>query len=463
MNEEMNQDPFERLKNSDPLFDPVALRKKVEQKRKRKPAALSILAASALTISAVGVGFGVYGLNSAGSHSPTPANELALPHAADAPAGNGFKGGVENSSTPSGDMGRQAAAETAAHYDIYPGYGNGRTVFELGKDLSDKATTSPVYAVDTTGITKDRVTDIANVFGLKAKVTQTDGYFSVQKGSAYIWVNTLGDGSFSYYSGDASVYDIGCYGEESPGGDAADAEEGGGVDAVEGVDPAVAEPAVEDIAVAPPGDHAGCKAPAAPSEKDAKKQAEAYMKGLGFNLDDYDLKVTDYWTSHVDGKDIVLSRQVLATHKKHVDLLSWNFVFTGAGLESAYGIVGDLVSLGDYKVISPRDAVNRLSDTRFGSPNFYSMREPYMDSATMENKASATVAAPRVPDKGSAIKFPVTTAVIEKAELTHNRHYGYNGDAMLVVPVYRLSTAEGLTWEVLAVDESHLDMTPVSR
>ena len=114
--------------------------------------------------------------------------------------------------------------------------------------------------------------------------------------------------------------------------------------------------------------------------------------------------------------------------------LEWVVALSGVGVMSIQGPVAPLVSLGDYPVISPAAAVERLNDPRFGA-------------------SGRTADAPR---PGVSTPEPVQHVTLVSATLGVALTYRSDG-SQLLVPTYRLTDTAGGTWSVIAVADDHLD------
>lgn len=137
--------------------------------------------------------------------------------------------------------------------------------------------------------------------------------------------------------------------------------------------------------------------------------------------------------------------------------LVWGASFTGAGLQSLNGSLAPLVDLGDYAVVSPQEAVERLGDPRFGSgggPVAWREGSPAPDAAVSSPQGPGDL--PRPPSAGSAVPWPVTEVTITEARLGAAMHTQPDGAALLL-PTYELTGSDGSVWSVLALAEEHLD------
>jgi hypothetical protein len=150
--------------------------------------------------------------------------------------------------------------------------------------------------------------------------------------------------------------------------------------------------------------------------------------------------------------------------------VSWGVTLVGNGVNTLYGPLAPLVSLGDYPVISPAAAVDRLNDPRFGTsggaiPYGLPMAaEGSSGSGTATSGAVATAnpsqepTTPAAPRPGAAIAWPVRHVTLVSAQLGAALTYQQDG-AQLLVPAYVLTDSSGATWSVIAVADDHLDFS----
>lgn len=390
------------------------------------PARVAGVAAATLV---VGGGAG-YALGSAGGSAPPTADApitLQVPGDGDG-SGRGL-GGPE-----------MAAADEAASSDAVggPGYW-GRVVF-TSSGLSGSGTTVEAFAFDAAaGFTADAAAQVAAALGVDGTPELVDGAWTV--GSA----DGDGPGVQIWPDGHAGVY----YWDPEKDPWHCDwqlLEEQARM--LEQVDPqfdaGMSEPAMEpceeqDLGPAPKGDAAIAVV------RDA-------LAALGLDTGSYEFAAEDYgddlWT-YVTA-DLVVDGQRSAA--------SWSASLTGAGLQSLSGPMAPLVSIGDYDVISPAAAVERLSDPRFGGgggPIDWVGGWPD-DSEYWDESVEAELPAAVAP--GAAIGWPVDSATIVEARLGLALHFQADGAALLV-PSYELISDDGAIWSVIAVTEDHLDFS----
>jgi hypothetical protein len=146
---------------------------------------------------------------------------------------------------------------------------------------------------------------------------------------------------------------------------------------------------------------------------------------------------------------------------------AWSFSIVATGLQSLYGSLAPTVALGDYDVVSPTDAVARLTDPRFG-PSYGGMMpmaargddlaqgDDAQSSAEIAPGPSDEPTVPATPDAGSPLAWPVQHVTIVSARLGLASTTLPTGAAVLV-PTYELSDADGAVWTVIAVADDDLD------
>ena len=152
--------------------------------------------------------------------------------------------------------------------------------------------------------------------------------------------------------------------------------------------------------------------------------------------------------------------------------VQWSFTLVADGVQSLYGSIAPVVDLGAYSLISPADAVKRLGDPRFDSgygrvmPLATDSARGAASAGTSSGTASSGVATaapeptvPATPTAGESIPWPVQTVTLTASRLGLGMTTLESG-AVLLLPSYELSNAEGSTWSVIAVTDDRLDFSP---
>lgn len=129
---------------------------------------------------------------------------------------------------------------------------------------------------------------------------------------------------------------------------------------------------------------------------------------------------------------------------------------TAEGISSLSGSAPAAVDLGEYPVISPAAAVERLTDPRFGATRSWDQWGIAAVDVAQEPASSAPT--PSTPAPGDSLPWAVSTVVITSAELTLATYTADAGTTFLA-PTYLLTGEDGSRWTVIAVADSHLDTT----
>lgn len=136
----------------------------------------------------------------------------------------------------------------------------------------------------------------------------------------------------------------------------------------------------------------------------------------------------------------------------------WHLSVTSEGVSYASIQFGDYVELGDYPVISPAEAVERVNDVRFQQLGAYIPTLDYYDeSGYYEEWVEPEPLPPIAP--GELIPYPLTESAVTTAEL-HTGIVSLWDGTEFIVPVYDLSDGQGNHWQVMGLAEEALDFTP---
>lgn len=438
------------------------------------PARIAGAAAAALV---VGAGGG-YAIGAAGGSDAASSAEPAITL-----QGAGERGGDESTADMAAPMPMSAA--DASRSSFWPGGWGGRTIF-TSSGLSDAGGTLHAWGLDAAAsFTEQTVATAAGVLGVAGAAQLVDGVWSVGPSDGTgptVQVHPDGTASLNYYDPAKDVWycpavlvdpemlremeldpsfgvettapdegaaiDDGAASEEGSEGSAGaeDSTDTSPDDTSPDTAPAIDLPALSqsceerDLGAAPQGDA-------------AVGQLRDLLTALGQDAAGFEYVNEENWGDET--WSYVTAYQVLDGQRTG---LSWSATLTGAGVQSVYGPTAPLVDLGEYEVISPVAAVERLSDPRFAGwsgPIFLRASAESLET-TDEIDPSVPPGVPPTVQPGAAIEWPVSQATIVEARLGLALQTQADGAALLV-PTYELTSDEGAVWTVIAVTEAHLD------
>ncbi|WP_165372756.1 hypothetical protein [Pengzhenrongella frigida] len=379
--------------------------------------------------------------------------------------------GTTGTAAPESAMG--SADSKLSSSMLAPWYG-GRTVF-TAVGLSDEAGSAQAWTFDPaqvfTAATADR---LAQALGLAGTAVLTDGAWTVgpvDGSGPSLQLQPDGLASVNFYDPGLDPYACGSdrlQGVEpgSTGDGAADSSTGTPEPATE---PA---PGLEPEAMPLPEPPQTCITTIGPAPQGDAAVAKARDLIGAFGLD---ASAFEYETSESGMTELayVAAYQVLDGQRTGS---VWNVSFVGDGVQSLYGSIAPLVSLGTYDVVSATDAVARLADPRFGAsyggPIMYAAEQRIAagDAASAPDQAESSIApevapapertVPPTADPGSAIAWPVTEVALTSSRLGLTMYTQPDGSTVLL-PAYELTSDDGQVWSVMAVTEAQLDFAPV--
>ncbi len=316
----------------------------------------------------------------------------------------------------------------------------GRTVF-TSSGLSTEPTRAQAWALDPTGVfSQETAAAAASALGLSGTPTLVYGAWQVGATDGTgpsLSLQPDGQGSLSYY--DPTVDPWGCVTPDS-------GSRGEGGESLAPSEPVCSQ---RDLGPAPGGDAAAAR-------------LREVMAALGVDASAYDVVTEDYGD---DQWSYVTAYQVVDGQRTGV---AWSAAMTGGGLSSLYGALAPAVSLGEYDVVSPAEAVDRLGDPRFGASGGYPV--VMEDTVAVPEGAQSDEIAPApepteptlppVPGAGAAFSWPVQQVQITQARLGLAMTWQTDGSVVLV-PTYELTDADGTAWSVIAVSDDALDFSTV--
>ncbi len=334
--------------------------------------------------------------------------------------------------------------------DVMP-YGYGRLVF-TSSGLSDDPDTATAWAYDPSqAFSRRTAADAASALGLDQEPRLADGVWTVgpNDGSGpTLQLAPDGLASLSFWNPTLDPY--GCAVAAAEGDQPGDSGSGGSVDPVP--------------APAPDCGPKGLDAPSGDAAIDAVKDV---LTSLGIDVSSMEFEVGDYGTpraAYVAAFPVVDGQRTDAV---------WSVTLVGRQVQALYGGLAPLVPLGAYDVVSPAQAVDRLSDPRYGF-GFFGGPMPMGIAAaadrpvsTLSGGGSASdgaatgVASPKLPPTvraGDDFGWPVQQVTITRARLGLALYTQPDGSAVLI-PAYALTDTDGMQRTVVAVDDQSLDFS----
>ena len=376
-------------------------------------------AVTALAVAGM-VGVGGYALG-AQNNSSAPSQPSAAPGdvaGGPAPVARG------NSDAPA--ITPQGGAESMQS-SMVPGFFGHRTFKASG--LSDTESTALGFTFDSSAVTPATIEALAAALGVTGALEQQDGMWFVgprDQSAPYFGVFLYSGLDFTYANPANSPWIC-------PPADPA-VEPGGtpeGGTEIEGC-----------VSATPP-----------PSEEAAIESVRDFLVTLGRDPVEFEFTSFVYeGASHREVQAWVLADGQRTEYSITVSV-------AGSGIASAYGPLAELVSLGEYSVVSEQEAFERLTDSRFGA---HQTSWPADDPASTEVITwTPPTAPPTTPGEGTAVAWPVTDVEITGARLILQGQYQDDG-TVRIVPAYEFTASDGGTWSVIAVADEGLDFSSQS-
>ncbi len=373
------------------------------------------------------------------------------------PISLGSSEGARDTGAPAAEVAGGAGMMSSDAARTMIGFG-GRQVFHA-KGLSDDGGSQAAWGFDAASVYSEATLQrAADVFGVTGDVTREYGLSigTLDGSGPNVSLSPDGQASLSFYDPTRDPWS--CETLSAPDepnqskddglkDDEAGSASGDGVDIVLGDE------------TSPAADCAGDP----PSKSSAIATAKDTLTELGLDTDAFTFDTS----SDSQASTNVTATLVVDGQSANV---TWTFLVMVDGLQSAYGPLAPLVALGDYDVVSPADAVERLNDPRFSSfssgvwPMAANARGALEGVDALESDSSDTAVAPEKPGvpptlhAGDPIAWPVQDVTITGARLGIALQYLDNGAAALI-PAYELTDSTGGSWSVIAVVEDQLDLS----
>ena len=342
----------------------------------------------------------------------------------DAAAGGAAMGAAEDSAS--------AVAGSSTGVSTLPSwYSSGRALFH-GEGLSTAGGTASAYAFDATDVaTREGAARVAQALGVEGKPRWDYGWnVGPQDGSGpHVWLSADGSATFGYNDPDADPWRCeGAVARSEEGDDAGDGED--------------AEPSCEEPGTSSVGD------------REAKDALVDVMRSLGVDPAEFEIEVGE--KSDGDPGRWVTAYQVVDGTRTGAQ---WSATVGERGIAWLDGFLATTEDLGEYPVISPAEAVERLGDPRFSGsawPVAYADEEAVW--AASEDDGTEPTAPPAPPAAGDPVDWPVSDVEITDARLGLAQQTQDDGSVALV-PAYELSDADGNAWSVVAVADDAMDFS----
>jgi hypothetical protein len=420
------------------------------RERRRRPWLVAAAVAGVVAIGGAGYGAGTAGILAGGAGGGAETSDVTTLSEEDDSSGelSGAEPAIPLPGIGEGDGGGgddAAASSEAARGGAggsadmsYPTWFEGRAVFRAS-GLSTERGTAEAYALDAREVaTRESARRLAEALGVKGDPRWNYGAWMVgsEDGkSPTVWLSADGSAYFSYNDPRVDPWRCEVLSEETAEGEG----DGGGVDSMP----------------------ESCQTPSATtlSGDEARKALRDVMTRIGLDVDAYEIEVQP---THSD------EPMRWATAYQVVDGKRTGVQFSASvadkGVAWVDGALAQPVSIGDYPVISPTEAVDRLGDPRFSGsswPIAYAEEQSPIEEQ-VDPAPDKPTAPPAPPEPGSAISWPVSEVVITEARLALSQHHQRDGTVM-ILPTYELSDAKGNAWSVIAVAEEKMDFSVPER
>ncbi|HUX70055.1 MAG TPA: hypothetical protein VMV41_06070 [Cellulomonadaceae bacterium] len=427
--------------------------------RSRRPARWLPVAAAVAGVAVIGSGAFALGRHTGATTPAAPAISLAAPEAA---AGAAPRAGASSG---------VGAADSSARLAPY-GFGTTRTVFS-SEGLTAAPGSATAWTYDSAAaFSREKAAAMAAALGMSGTPELASGAWTVGAADGtgphlQLQPDATVDLSYSDPTNDPYA----CTGGVVKGSASSPGEVAGATGPMPTVAPQVC---------------VGSSRGPAPSGADAIARTTALIAAAGLDPQAFEYQANETGTATIAS---VSAWSVVDGQRTGQ---AWNVTLTDRGVQSVWGQLAPMVTLGTYPVVSPQEAVTRLGDARFDANQVgvysavggvgvavpesasSSLVAPVAPAIGTGGAAAPTAVAttpgdtgsggtptlPAAPAPGARLSWPVQHVTITGARLGLASVRQTDGSVVLA-PAYALSDGTGRTWSVIAVAESALDMTPV--
>ena len=184
-----------------------------------------------------------------------------------------------------------------------------------------------------------------------------------------------------------------------------------------------------------------------PTEEQAHEALRSFLAATGMDIESTHVTMTP------DTEHRVLSATAAWVVQNNTTEIMTSVRVSAAGLLYGSGPTGEVVSLGEYTIVSPAEAAARLNDPAF-SPRLVSSPETDVDYP----EYTTPTAPPELPGAGSTVPWHIAEHEIVSARLGLALLHGPNGEQYLA-PAYEFTASDETVWSVIALAEEGLDTT----
>lgn len=185
-----------------------------------------------------------------------------------------------------------------------------------------------------------------------------------------------------------------------------------------------------------------------PTEEQARAALSAFLAAVGIDEDDVSIGV-----AASEKESSVLTAVASRAVDGMATPVTISVAVSAGGIVWGSGTIGDLVPLGEYTIVSPAEAAERLNTSAFSPERSY---EPGILVAQPAIGVPPTQP-PARPEAGSKVPWPIAEHRIVSVRLGLSTVSSDDG-VLYVVPAYEFTDSEKGRWSVTALDEDDLDV-----
>lgn len=182
-----------------------------------------------------------------------------------------------------------------------------------------------------------------------------------------------------------------------------------------------------------------------PSDELVDESVSTFLAAIGFDEDAAELTQTP----DESGRSVMVTAARIV--ENNVTDIVAHITVSAGGIMYASGPTGQVVSLGEYPIVSPAEAAARLNDPAF-APTLVSWPESDSEPPVVTEPTEP----PELPEPGSAVPWQIAEHEIVSARLGLSLLYGADG-VQYLAPAYEFTASDDTVWSVIALPEDQLD------